>query len=150
MPLTKKATIINDGIIKINVSDLFIKSSLIAGSNRYATDDVLAANIKDRTADIKILSSHLKSNLVVTILLGVSIVLNVIFLVVKNKMLTCNVCFIVALVILKFSIEHLVKHPDLSGVVSDRSKQYLNSGNYVAVVAAGVQCLVCLNMICTN
>ena len=58
MPLTKKAIMINKGIIKINVSDLFIKSSLIAGSNRYATDDVLAANIKDRTADIKILFKY--------------------------------------------------------------------------------------------
>ena len=94
---------------------------------------------------------QLKSNLVVTILLGVSVVLNVICLVVKNKMLICNVCLITSLIILKYSIDHLVKHPDQLDDISDsRTKTYLNIGSYASIVSAGIQSIVCLNMICTN
>ena len=54
-----KAKIIKRGIIKISVDDLLIKSSLIAGSSKYATDEVLAANINEKKTDIKIFSKYL-------------------------------------------------------------------------------------------
>ena len=43
----------------INTNDLLIKSSLIAGSSKYATDEVLAANINEKKTDIKIFSKYL-------------------------------------------------------------------------------------------
>ena len=54
-PLTAKAKTINPGII--NIKDFFcsIKSCFIAGSKRYAIDDVLAANSTVKNTETKIL-----------------------------------------------------------------------------------------------
>jgi hypothetical protein len=52
------AKIINEGITNIKFSDLLINSSLIAGSNKYATAEVLPAKRIEKKTDIKILLKY--------------------------------------------------------------------------------------------
>ena len=53
-----KAKIINEGITNIKFSDLLINSSLIAGSNKYATAEVLPSKRTEKKTDINILLKY--------------------------------------------------------------------------------------------
>ena len=53
-----KAAIINKGIVNINVEDCLINNSFIAGSNRYAIAEVLAAKTSEKKTDKNILGKY--------------------------------------------------------------------------------------------
>ena len=58
MPLTAKAKTIKPGIIKIKFFFCSINNCFIAGSNKYATEEVLAANNNVKKTERRILFKY--------------------------------------------------------------------------------------------